>query len=399
MPRRRLRGRDAAPDGAVATLYAAEQATWNPAWQLTVSSNSLRPGGMAKRPYVAVWIEDKDRFPVRTVALWYDGKARYLPEMRAWSRADRLRAMADGSQIVDAVTSPTRQAGRYTLQWDGKDNSRQAGKGRHLHRLHRSVARARQLSDHPAADGLLGVRRSMSRCQEGRRSVPQASTISRQTVGEIPRRQTASRRTHRRVADPRGVAPPRRQGARWLHIYGSMVSLALVLFFAITGDHAQSPGLVRRAGRTEERHGSMTAAWLSGGREGVDKLRVVEYLRSHAGVRGALAEFRIDDQPVRGGLQRTRLRRVGHRRPRDWQVRRHESRMGFAAIINDLHKGRDTGRVWSVAIDLVGRGLLVFISLTGLVLLYFVHKYRVAGVILCAAGALASYLVYAIAVP
>jgi FAD:protein FMN transferase len=108
--------------GAVATLYA-EQATWNPAWQLTVTLELARPGGMAKRPYVGVWIEDKDHFPVRTVALWYDGKARYLPEMRAWSRADRLRAMAEGSQIVDAVTSPTRQAGKYTLQWDGKDNS------------------------------------------------------------------------------------------------------------------------------------------------------------------------------------------------------------------------------------------------------------------------------------
>ncbi|MEP6915693.1 MAG: DUF2271 domain-containing protein [Acidobacteriota bacterium] len=108
--------------GAVATLYA-EQAAWNPAWQLNVSLELARPGGMAKRPYLAVWIEDKDRFPVRTVALWYDGKGRYLPEMRAWSRADRLRAMAEGSQIVNAVSSPTRQAGKYTLQWDGKDNA------------------------------------------------------------------------------------------------------------------------------------------------------------------------------------------------------------------------------------------------------------------------------------
>jgi len=108
--------------GAIATLYA-EQANWTPGSQLTVSLELARPGGMAKRPYVAVWIEDKDRFPVRTVALWYDGKARYLPEMRAWSRADRLRAMAEGTQIVDAVTSATRQAGKYTLQWDGKDNA------------------------------------------------------------------------------------------------------------------------------------------------------------------------------------------------------------------------------------------------------------------------------------
>jgi thiamine biosynthesis lipoprotein ApbE len=109
--------------GAVTTLYAAEQANWTAGWQLTVTLELARMGGMGRRPYVAVWIEDKDRFPVRTIALWYDGKSRYLPELRAWYRADRLRAMTEGSQIVDTVTSATRTAGKYTLQWDGKDNA------------------------------------------------------------------------------------------------------------------------------------------------------------------------------------------------------------------------------------------------------------------------------------
>jgi thiamine biosynthesis lipoprotein ApbE len=107
----------------VATLYAAEQAASAPAAPLTVTLELARVGVMAKRPYVAVWIEDADKFPLRTVALWYDGKARFLPEMRAWYRADRLRAMAEGSQIVDAVTTATRPAGRYTIQWDGTDNA------------------------------------------------------------------------------------------------------------------------------------------------------------------------------------------------------------------------------------------------------------------------------------
>jgi hypothetical protein len=106
--------------GPIETLYAAEQSTWNAGWQLAVR---LELPGIGRRPYVAVWIEDKDHFPVRTVALWYDGKSRYLPELRAWYRADRLRTMAEGSQIVDAVTSATRSAGKYTLQWDGKDNA------------------------------------------------------------------------------------------------------------------------------------------------------------------------------------------------------------------------------------------------------------------------------------
>lgn len=110
-------------DHPVATLEAAVQAGAASPWQVTIGLELARFDAMARRPYVAVWVEDKDHFPVRTVALWYDGKARWLPDLRAWYRADRLRWMAEGTQIVDTVTTPTRSAGKYTLQWDGKDNS------------------------------------------------------------------------------------------------------------------------------------------------------------------------------------------------------------------------------------------------------------------------------------
>lgn len=107
----------------IQALYAAGRTDANPGPRLTIDLELARLDAMGRRPYVAVWIDDGDRFPVRTVALWYDGKARWLPELRAWYRADRLRAMAEGTQIADAVTSATRQAGKYTLQWDGRDNA------------------------------------------------------------------------------------------------------------------------------------------------------------------------------------------------------------------------------------------------------------------------------------
>ena len=84
-------------------------------------------GGFAKRPYVAVWIEDKDHFPVRTLALWYQ-KDRWLPELRGWYRDDRMRAMAEGNEIAASVASATRPAGKYTLKWDGKDSAGKAVK-------------------------------------------------------------------------------------------------------------------------------------------------------------------------------------------------------------------------------------------------------------------------------
>lgn len=102
---------------AVASLNAAEQG-WNQNFELTVSVELAQTFG--RRPYLAIWIEDKDRFPVRTLALWFD-KTRYLPELRAWYRGDRLRSMAEGTQIVDSVSSATRSPGKYTFKWDGKD--------------------------------------------------------------------------------------------------------------------------------------------------------------------------------------------------------------------------------------------------------------------------------------
>jgi thiamine biosynthesis lipoprotein ApbE len=78
--------------------------------------------GGARRPYVAVWIEDKDKFPVRTLALWYQ-KERWLPDLRSWYRADRMRAKAEGNNIAASIASATRPPGKYTLKWDGKDNA------------------------------------------------------------------------------------------------------------------------------------------------------------------------------------------------------------------------------------------------------------------------------------
>jgi thiamine biosynthesis lipoprotein len=91
-------------------------------YELTVNVELAQLGGFARRPYLAVWIEDKDKFPVRTIALWYQ-KERWLPDLRAWYRDDRMRAMAAGNDITSSVASATRPAGKYSLKWDGKDNA------------------------------------------------------------------------------------------------------------------------------------------------------------------------------------------------------------------------------------------------------------------------------------
>lgn len=79
-------------------------------------------GGAAKRPFIALWIEDADKFPIRTLALWYH-EDRWLTESKAWYRADRLRGMSESTSIVRTIGAATRPPGKYTIKWDGKDNA------------------------------------------------------------------------------------------------------------------------------------------------------------------------------------------------------------------------------------------------------------------------------------
>ena len=124
-------GRYEAVTPAAALTFAAKPAAAAPqtsaaandgTYELTVNVELAQLGGGARRPYLAVWIEDKDKFPVRTIALWYQ-KQRWLPDLRAWYRDDRVRAMAEGNDITSSVASATRPAGKYSLKWDGKDNA------------------------------------------------------------------------------------------------------------------------------------------------------------------------------------------------------------------------------------------------------------------------------------
>ena len=55
-------------------------------------------------------------------------------------------------------------------------------------------------------------------------------------------------------------------------------------------------------------------------------------------------------------------------------------------MINDLHKGRDTGRAWSAVIDASAIGLIV-ISASGLALLFYIKRRRARGLLTALVGA------------
>jgi hypothetical protein len=75
-----------------------------------------------------------------------------------------------------------------------------------------------------------------------------------------------------------------------------------------------------------------------------------------------------------------------------------ETRMGFFAVLNDLHKGRDTGSAWAWMIDL-SAVLMTLVSLSGLLLIFFLQKKRLSGLLAAGAGAVLCYLAYVAWVP
>jgi uncharacterized protein len=181
--------------------------------------------------------------------------------------------------------------------------------------------------------------------------------------------------------------------SRWLHIYVSMASFAIVFFFAVTGITLNHPDWMNGGEHTTQLRGQMDTAWTRPGVAEPAKLDVVEFLRRAHHLEGAVADFRVEDADLSIAFK-------GPGYAADVMVDRssgryegNESRLGFLAIVNDLHKGRDTGSSWKAIID-VSAGVLAFISLTGLVLLYFLHKHRLAGFILLLIGTAAAYGTY-----
>ena len=61
---------------------------------------------------------------------------------------------------------------------------------------------------------------------------------------------------------------------------------------------------------------------------------------------------------------------------------------GLLGVMNDLHRGRDSGAAWAWVID-ISAVFLTLISVTGLGILFYLKKSRVAGLIVGLAGLVA----------
>jgi len=183
---------------------------------------------------------------------------------------------------------------------------------------------------------------------------------------------------------------------RWLHIYLSMISFGLVFFFAVTGITLNHADKFTGQLHTEQRKGRLDTQWIAGkDTTKIDRLNIVEYFRRTNGIHGNLNDFRIEDDQLTIAFK-------GPGYAADVFISRPSgaydltiTTAGWTGIVNDLHKGRDTGSGWSLFIDIAALHLTL-VSLTGLLLILFLKKRRLSGLIVAVAGLFIAWLIYKI---
>lgn len=184
--------------------------------------------------------------------------------------------------------------------------------------------------------------------------------------------------------------------ARWLHIYVSMASFVILFFFAATGLTLNHAEWFAAHQRTVQLRGAMDPRWLQPADS--QRLHVVEHLRQAHHIGGALSDFRIDDAQLSVSFKGPGYTADAIIDRASGRYELTETRMGLGAVMNDLHKGRDSGRVWSWLID-ASAIVMCFVSLSGLVLLFYLSKRRLPGLAVAAAGAAVCYALYVLYVP
>jgi uncharacterized protein len=177
--------------------------------------------------------------------------------------------------------------------------------------------------------------------------------------------------------DPAGAKRRGVRGQKWtrlIHVYLSMISFAVVFFFAATGltlNHAEWT-----FGTKSQRvvtSGTVPVKAVTGAAP--DWFTIAEHVRDVDHIRGSVTQKDSDGRQVtvsfRAPGYSADVRIDAATGSYELAVEQH----GWVAAMNDLHKGRDSRRSWHWLID-ASAGLLILVSASGLVLQFYLRKRR-----------------------
>jgi len=181
---------------------------------------------------------------------------------------------------------------------------------------------------------------------------------------------------------------------RWLHIYLSMFSFTSLLFFAVTGITLNHPDWFIRNSKPQTFSSKVNSEWVKGNDTlSVNKLAVVEHLRNEYHIKAPVASFTSDESQCTVTFK-------GPGYSADAFIERETGKYdvtivapGSIAIFNDLHKARDTRPAWAVIVD-ISALLMILVSVTGFIMIFYLKKKRAAGLLLFVAGSILLMILY-----
>lgn len=173
---------------------------------------------------------------------------------------------------------------------------------------------------------------------------------------------------------------------RWLHIYLSMASLVMILFFSVTGFTLNHPDWF--FSETSQRiQGQLEASWLKLDRPNpdgwdevdyghqVDKLEVAEFLREKHRLTGKVTDFLAFAEDCEVTFQGPGYAATARIQRSDGRYEVTVTCNDLVSVMNDFHKGRHTGPIWSLVID-VSAVVATLVSLSGFALIFYLRLNR-----------------------
>lgn len=183
------------------------------------------------------------------------------------------------------------------------------------------------------------------------------------------------------------------RSARWLHIYLSMFSFAALLFFAVTGVTLNHTNWIEGKEKVNQLEGNLNPSWVHADSSKVNDLQVVEFMRNKYAITAPLSDFNTDESEVSFSFKGPGYNADGFIDRTNGHYEITITKYGLVAILNDLHKGRDSGKAWAWLID-ISAVLMILVSLTGFIMLFFLKNKLISGLIVTGLGTIAICLVY-----